>query len=139
MRTTAISLVISHSACGVQRTWAAYVGSLHTSPFLDFLLFILFSLVLFSPCFSQPPALSFVDRPPSSSHVHLFLSVTLSSSILSLYIQPVDLTSILRTLPDRVQDARPMPRWAAPSPRRASGSSCALIQSRHRIRGCDMV
>lgn len=76
----------------------------------------------------------------SSSLVYLFFSVTLSSSILSLYIQPVDLTSILRTLPDRVQDnARPVPRWAAPSPSRASGSSCALIQSHHRIRCCDMV
>lgn len=118
MRTTAISLAISHSACGVQRTWE-HVRRISTHKPA----FSTSSLSFYFPwCSSRVPSLSLrlflssivllqlARLPPLLRHAFV-------PSILSLYIQPVDLTSVLRTLPDRVQDiARPVSRWAGPSP-----------------------
>jgi len=94
MRTTAISLVISHSACGVQRTRARRIYR----PVLDSFSFILFSLV---PLLAFPPsAFNFFFYQPSSSGPSLSFSIALAH-VLSLYIQPVDPTNVLRTTSNR--------------------------------------
>lgn len=115
MRTTAISLVISHSACGVQRTRARRIYR----PVLDSFSFILFSLV---PLLAFPPSAfnSFFYQPSSSGP---FLSFFIAlAPVLSLYIQPVDPTSVLRTTSNR-----PRPGHCASAPLGASSLSSELF------------
>lgn len=89
------------------------------------ILFFLVPLLAFPPSASDFFFFFFFYRPSSSgpfASLSLSLLVALAPVALSLYIQPVDRTSVLRTTPDgpRPGHCASSAPLGAPSPRRAS-------------------